>query len=311
MPGVAVITSIVRSLPVKAATFGKTASGEPLLPRAFAQTLAEVDRQLGECLGVTYWPGGAARGRRVRGGRHHCGLRRAGVAEDVRHGARGAASSSGPALVPLIGRAALAAGVVDDRGRPPAPWRPRPAGLRLAPRLLRGVAGRRRRLVRQAAAHSHAWRRIAARRISPAEAGAIQAARADAGPALSPADARIHAPRGTGFTVIYDADLPSRRRRSTDDPRRPSRTWPTPPSCHPVARLIQTVGRGRRRTLDGLAERLSRAGASRITSSPDAAADHRHHDGQGRLGLVRWTDIESEACPAAVVHPAVCLRGPP
>src|SRR5690606_22077261 len=58
VPGVAV-TSIARSLLVKAATLGKTASGEPLLPALFAQTLADVDRRLGECLAVTYWPGGS------------------------------------------------------------------------------------------------------------------------------------------------------------------------------------------------------------------------------------------------------------
>ncbi|HEV2150338.1 MAG TPA: acyl-CoA reductase, partial [Longimicrobiaceae bacterium] len=57
VPGVAV-TSLVRSLLVKAATLGKMAVGEPLLPALFARGVAEEDPQLGECLAVTYWPGG-------------------------------------------------------------------------------------------------------------------------------------------------------------------------------------------------------------------------------------------------------------
>src|SRR5829696_3575031 len=56
VPGVAV-TSIVRSLLVKAATLGKTAAGEPLLPALFARAVAEEDAELGACLAVAWWPG--------------------------------------------------------------------------------------------------------------------------------------------------------------------------------------------------------------------------------------------------------------
>src|SRR5690625_6658114 len=35
------------------------ASGEPLLAALFAQTLAEIDPELGSTIGVTYWPGGS------------------------------------------------------------------------------------------------------------------------------------------------------------------------------------------------------------------------------------------------------------
>ena len=56
VPGVAV-TSIVRSLLVKAATLGKTALDEPVLPALFARGIAEEDPDLGECLAVAYWPG--------------------------------------------------------------------------------------------------------------------------------------------------------------------------------------------------------------------------------------------------------------
>lgn len=56
VPGVAV-TAIVRSLLVKAATLGKAASGEPLLPALFARGIAEEDAEMGACLAVAWWPG--------------------------------------------------------------------------------------------------------------------------------------------------------------------------------------------------------------------------------------------------------------
>lgn len=59
VPGVAV-TSIMRSLLVKAPTFGKAASGEPVLPVLFARALAETAPAIADCLAVTYWPGGTA-----------------------------------------------------------------------------------------------------------------------------------------------------------------------------------------------------------------------------------------------------------
>jgi len=57
IPGVAV-TSLVRSLIVRAASLGKTAQSEPLLPALFAQAVAEEDNTLGDALAVAYWPGG-------------------------------------------------------------------------------------------------------------------------------------------------------------------------------------------------------------------------------------------------------------
>lgn len=57
IPGVAV-TSLVRALLVRAASLGKTAEGEPLLPALFAQALAQQDSTIGDALAVTYWSGG-------------------------------------------------------------------------------------------------------------------------------------------------------------------------------------------------------------------------------------------------------------
>src|SRR5690606_26082089 len=57
VPGVGV-TALIRCLLVKAAAIGKTARSEPVLPVLFARLLAEHDPPLGDCLAVTYWPGG-------------------------------------------------------------------------------------------------------------------------------------------------------------------------------------------------------------------------------------------------------------
>jgi hypothetical protein len=57
VPGVAV-TSMVRSLLVKAPTLAKLASGEPVLPVLFADAVAAVDPDMGDAIALTYWPGG-------------------------------------------------------------------------------------------------------------------------------------------------------------------------------------------------------------------------------------------------------------
>lgn len=58
VPGVAV-TSIVRSLLVGSAVFGKAAREDVLLPALFARALAEEEPALAACLAVTWWPGGS------------------------------------------------------------------------------------------------------------------------------------------------------------------------------------------------------------------------------------------------------------
>ncbi|AWB22415.1 acyl-CoA reductase [Methylobacterium currus] len=51
--------SLVSGLLVKAGTIGKLASAEPLTAGWFAHLIAETDPELGECLAVTWWKGGA------------------------------------------------------------------------------------------------------------------------------------------------------------------------------------------------------------------------------------------------------------
>lgn len=58
IPGISV-SSLIRALCVKSASFGKTAAGEPYLAVCFARALAEEDAELAGCLAVSYWPGGS------------------------------------------------------------------------------------------------------------------------------------------------------------------------------------------------------------------------------------------------------------
>lgn len=52
------IWSLVMGLLLKSATIGKTSSSEPLMAVLFAETLAEVDPELADCLAVLPWRGG-------------------------------------------------------------------------------------------------------------------------------------------------------------------------------------------------------------------------------------------------------------
>jgi hypothetical protein len=58
IPGVSV-SSLIRALCVKSSSLGKTALGEPYFAVRFARALAEVDRELAECMAVTHWAGGS------------------------------------------------------------------------------------------------------------------------------------------------------------------------------------------------------------------------------------------------------------
>jgi hypothetical protein len=57
IPGVSV-SSLIRALCVKSASFGKTAAGEPYFAVCFARALAQQDEEMADCLAVTYWAGG-------------------------------------------------------------------------------------------------------------------------------------------------------------------------------------------------------------------------------------------------------------
>src|SRR5579864_8302128 len=57
VPGLPVQSQLAALL-TKSASLGKVASEEPLFPTLLAESIAEVEPRLAECLAVTYWPGG-------------------------------------------------------------------------------------------------------------------------------------------------------------------------------------------------------------------------------------------------------------
>lgn len=308
VPGVAV-TSLVRSLLVKAATFGKTAAREPLFAAVFARVLGEVDPVLGECVAVTYWPGGtepveavalnAADAVIVYGGRE--------VADDLRrrrpegtrlvvHGPRfsfglvGREALAAPSAAATAERVARAVAAFDQQGC-------------VSPHVVYvergGEVGPERFAERVAHAFDALEGELPRGALDAAEAVAIHQLRGRAEfRAAAGAEIRLYASEGTEYTVIYDADpafAPSCLNRVL---------WVKPLEdlgravayVAPYAAYLQTVGlegAGPRRA--ALAERLGRAGASRVTSFADMPwpPAEWHHDGRGPLReLLRWTDLE-------------------
>lgn len=206
VPGVAV-TSIIRSLLVKAPTLGKSAAGEPVLPALFARELKTVAPALAEALAIAYWPGGteeleaialhAADTVVVYGGDDVVRSISARARPDARlavHGPKlsiGVVGAGAERGLPAAIAAATAA--YDQQGcvSPHVVFvsREGPDPVRLA----QAVAGE---LARLAVSHP-------ARRLAPAEALAIRAVRTRA----EFGDGReVFAPDDTSYTVVYDAD---------------------------------------------------------------------------------------------------------
>lgn len=308
VPGVAV-TSLVRSLLVKAATLGKTASGEPLLAALFARALAEVDQRLGECLAVTYWPGGTEALERlalesadlvvVYGGEETVAALRGRLPAGKRlvvHGPRlsfgviGRESLGREQARHVAARAARAVAVFDQQGcvSPHVLYVERGGGLQpddFAALLAEELARLEEDLPRG--------------RLSPAEAAAIQHARSAAEfRGMAGRTVRLFASSGTEYTVLYDDDpalTPSCLNRVV---------WVKPLEdlfdladlVRPFAGRLQTAAAATTpERLARLAEALGRVGISRITDlerMPWPPVTW-HHDGQEPLReLIRWVDLE-------------------
>lgn len=309
VPGVAV-TSIVRSLLVKAATLGKTAAGEPLLPVLFARALAEIDARLGACLAVGYWPGGdAIEDEALRaadtviayGGRRAIDSLRSRVPAETRLVEHGPRISFG-----LIGRDVLAdeesaaataravaraTATFDQQGCVSPHFAYVEIGAPVSPAdLARRIAAELERL-------EHTLPRAA---LEPAEAAAIHDARTTAefrgiaGEAVEVFAAR----KGTGYTVIVEPRLefqPSCLNRVLYI--KPIENLDAIPDLvAPHRELLQTVAiAGAADRLEPLAARLAQAGAARITSfeAMPWPPPEWHHDGRGPLNeLLRWVDLE-------------------
>lgn len=308
VPGVAV-TSLVRSLLVKAATLGKTASGDPLLAVLFAKVLAETAPRLAECLAVTYWPGGSTALEDtayrtadlivVYGGRETVDAVRSGIPPETRlveHGPRfslaliAREALAGGVAGGTAAAAALAVATFDQQGcvSPHVVYVERGGDLEPGA-FAELLAGELARIEKE----------LPRGRLSPAEAATIQQLRGGAEfRALAGQDVRLFTSPGTEYTVIFDADpafTPSCLNRVV---------WVKPldelgdvtPLLRPYGAYLQTVGIAAPAARQlALAGELGRVGASRITDLdrmpwPPAAW---HHDGQSPLGeLVRWVDLE-------------------
>ncbi len=307
VPGVAV-TALVRTLLVKGAMLGKTASGDPLLTVLFARALASVDSGLADCLAVTYWPGGQS------------------LVEDE-------AVTAADAIVVYGGGDAVRA----MRSRAPATTRVIDHGPRVSIGLLGGDALASPELANTAAARV-AWAvslfdqqgcvsphivyveeaGIGARGFAHCLAAALEAVAAELPRGvLSPAEAAaIHETRGAaefraiageeielltgnGWTVIYEADarFEASCLNRTVRIKRVSSVAEVPSLIEPVRGYLQTVameGVGARGP--ALADALARAGATRITDFARMPwpPPTWHHDGAGPLReLVRWVDVET------------------
>jgi hypothetical protein len=309
VPGVAV-TSLIRSLLVKAPTLGKTAAGEPLLAALFARAVAEVDEEIGAALAVTHWSGGdeALEAPVLRqaelivfygGAAAETELRRRlpDRARLVSHGPRfslalvGRAALSRAALRPTAAHAARAIATFDQQGC-------------VSPHAVYVETGGDATAEEFAACLAEALAALEGElprgRLSPGEASAIHQLRGAAEfRELAGAGTRLLGDGASAATVVYEPDpafVASCLNRFV--------------RVHPVASLeeaiphfaaapaqLQTVGvAGAGRRLDALAHALAGAGATRVTSLEAMAwpPPTWHHDGRPPLGeLLRWVDLES------------------
>jgi hypothetical protein len=307
VPGVAV-TSIVRSLLVKAATLGKTAAGEPLLPALFARGIAEEDAELGACLAVAYWPGDdealtraaleSADAVIVYGGAEAVASVRARAPAGARvlaYGPRlsfavvarerlGAGEAGGVARA-----AALDASTFDQQGC-------------VSPHVFYveegGEVGPREWAALLAGEMTAVERELPRGPLSPDESSAIQQLRARA---EFSAGAELHASAdGTAWTVVYEPDpafeASCLNRVVRVKPLRDATEVAALVSEH--ARLLQTVGvAASPERAEEIAAAVGRLGASRVTPLGRMAwpPPWWHHDGHPPLrDLVRWCDLEPE-----------------
>ncbi len=313
VPGVAV-TAIVRSLLVRSAVLGKTASDDPVLPVLFARALAALDPLLGACLAVTHWPGGTpdleaaaaadAETIVVYGGSEAVAAARAVAAPGARvvvHGPRvSLAMIARDALAAdtdrLAAEAATAVALFDQRGC----VSPHCIYVEEGPGQAGAAAGFAERLAVRLEGLAAELPRGP---LDAAEASAILQFRgaAEFRGIAGGGDTRLHGGPRLAYTVASEsgaAFAPSCLNRtvtvksvaSLDD---------VPAALEPYRAFLQAVALecpdARRR--EHIATRLARTGVLRVTTLrrlpwPPPTA---HHDGAPPLReLLRWVDIEED-----------------
>lgn len=310
VPGVAV-TSIVRSLLLKAATLGKAAVGEPLLAALFARGVAEADAELGECLAVTYWPGGdeameraaldAADAVVVYGGTDAVASIRARTPVTARFLGYGPKVSFG-----VVGRGAL---LGDDAAREAA----RGAALDASTFDQQGCVSPHLFYVEEGGAVSpDGWAALLAEEmavvegelprgtLAPGESSAIRQLRAEAEfSEAGGSGVRLHASaEGTAWTVVFDPkpDFTASCLNRVIRVKPVASLADISGLVERFAPVLQTVGVAADADATRiLAEALARVGASRFTTFGQMAwpPPWWHHDGRPPLReLARWADIE-------------------
>ena len=305
VPGVAV-TSMVRALLVKSATFGKTASGEPVLPVLFAQALQAVAPAVAECLAVTYWTGGSENLESVLldhadtlviyGGEETVASLRARAhprTRIVEHGPRVSFGVVGCDVdIPIAADIAYATAAYDQQGcvSPHAVFVER-GGSREPRDLARDVANE---LGKLAAA-------MPRRRLTHAESLAIRQLRAQTEfRGIAGGAAEVFSAEDTGYTVLYD-DAPAfpvsclnrtlniiaiesfEQLRAVLQPQR-ARLQSSAVACFNDLRM------------GAVAELLVDCGVCRISTFKDLPWPSMwwHHDGRGPLReLISWVDRNS------------------
>lgn len=311
VPGVAV-TALIRSLLVKSAVLGKTASGEPFLAAAFGRALAAEDASLGQCVAVTYWPGDDERANDAAMREADAIVVYGGAAAAMSVRARAPAAARiiehGPRFsIGVVGREALhdaaaadriasdiarAVALFDQQGcvSPHAVWIEEDGGV--SPRNMAQMI---------AAALDRIATELPPGTRAAGEAVRVHAARTQAEfRAIGGQDVALWTGPGTGWTVVWDGT-------GEFEPSPLSRTL----RVYPIGRLedvpvripaggafLQSVAiAADAARIAALAQRFARAGATRITNFeqlPWPPADG-HHDGRGPLAeLVRWVDLEPE-----------------
>ena len=308
VPGVSV-TAMVRSLLVRAATLGKTASGEPVLAPLFCRALAEESRELGACVAATYWPGGDtgleaeafanADAIIVYGGGHAVADLRRRIPLHTRlieHGPRISFAAvarerlADPGAAGVAKAAARAVALFDQQGC-------------VSPHVFYVEAG--------GALDAHAFAaRLAGElaaleielprgQVTAAESAAIHEARATAEfRGLGGDGAVLFAGNGTSYTVIFDPDPAF----DASCLNRVVRVKPLPsledlaPTIAPFRDVLQSAAlEAPEPRRSALAAAFAAAGVTRVTTLerlpwPPPVG---HHDGRGPLReLIRWVDLE-------------------
>ena len=319
--------SLVSTLLIKAATLGKVASEEPVFPTLLAESIAEVDPRLAECVAVVFWPGGDERLETVAfgaadaviayGGERAIDTIRGRVPSSARFIPYGHKLSFG-----AIGREALASDVVHDTADRAAYDASKydQQGC-LSPHLFYVESGGQtppRAFAELLAAALERYAHLVPRgRVSLEEAASAASLR-QRFEIRQMAGEPVAVFTGEGWAVLFEDDAtfsPSCLNRTVLVKPVGDLAKDMPRLLQPVRRYLQTCGvaAAPARRL-AVAELLGRLGLDRVCPlgrMGDVAAAW-HHDGRfNLLDLLRWTDLEPEATAGhwEFAHPDLGLYG--